>query len=72
MRIHNHRSRAAKGYIYAKRDDGFLFRDSFTMGRDYTDPEQWHISQAPEGSQSLNQWTDEKLPAFREVMYRYR
>jgi hypothetical protein len=42
------------------------------MGNDYTDPEQRHISTAPEGSIPLNQWPDDKtIPGFRKAIYDY-
>ncbi|KAK5220812.1 hypothetical protein LTR47_011122 [Exophiala xenobiotica] len=49
-----------------------VLRESYSMGNDYTDPEQRHISTAPQGSIPLNQWPDDKtIPEFRKAIYDY-
>lgn len=46
-------------------------RDSFAIGSDFTDPEQQVTKVASLGSVPLNQWPDDVLPEFREVVYKY-
>ncbi len=48
-----------------------VLRESYSMGNDYSDPEQHHISTAPDGSIPLNQWPDDTLPEFRKAIYDY-
>ncbi|KAK5272153.1 hypothetical protein LTR96_001783 [Exophiala xenobiotica] len=49
-----------------------VLRESYSMGNDYTDPEQRHISTAPQGSIPLNQWPDDKtISEFRKAIYDY-
>lgn len=66
------KSRSAKGYQPRQTvGPNGVVRDSFAMGNDFTDPEQQHISVAPEGSLPLNLWPDATLPEFRRAVYEY-
>ena len=66
------KSNAAKGYLprQAVGPHGVL-RETFSMGNDYTEPEQQNISVTPEDAVSLNQWPDKTIPEFRQAMYDY-
>jgi isopenicillin N synthase-like dioxygenase len=72
LQIDCNKSNAAKGYQPRQQvgPNGVL-RESYSMGNDYTEPEQQHISVAPEGSVTLNQWPEETVPEFRKAIYEY-
>jgi isopenicillin N synthase-like dioxygenase len=72
MQIECNKSNAAQGYIPRQQTGPHgVVRESFAMGNDYTEPEQQHISTAPDGSVPLNQWPDETVPKFRSAIYAY-
>ncbi|KUJ16331.1 Clavaminate synthase-like protein [Mollisia scopiformis] len=72
LQIECTKSNAAKGFMPAQQTGPHgVVRESFSMGNDYTEPEQKEISTAKEGAVSLNQWPDETLPEFRKAIYAY-
>ncbi|KAL6249916.1 hypothetical protein RBB50_002217 [Rhinocladiella similis] len=75
MKYHVNNSSAFKGFNPVNPDEkraGFgSARETFSLGRDYTDPEQHSIKVAPPGTVSLNQWPDEDFPEFRRDIYAY-
>ncbi|KAL3459106.1 Clavaminate synthase-like protein [Aspergillus heterothallicus] len=71
LKLHVDNSQGVKGYLPFKFKDGSNRRASYSMGRDYTNPEQHFVAIAPPGTVPLNQWPDESLPDFRKVLYEY-
>ena len=75
MKYHVNNSPAVKGFLPVNPNEkraGFgSARETFSMGNDYTDPEQHAIKVAPPGTVPLNQWPDEELPEFRKEIYAY-
>jgi isopenicillin N synthase-like dioxygenase len=75
MKYHVDQSPAAKGFTPSdpteKRKGFGAFRETFSMGNDYTNPEQHIIKFAPSNTVPLNLWPDKELPEFRESLYRY-
>lgn len=71
LKLHVDRSQGIKGYLPFKFKDGSSRRASYSLGRDYTNPEQHFVKVAPEGTVSINQWPDDSLPEFRKIIYEY-
>lgn len=71
MALHVDNSQGVKGYLPFKFDDGSKRRASYSIGTDYTNPEQHFVKVAPQGTVPVNQWPDGVLPEFRKVIYEY-
>lgn len=71
LKLHVDNSQGVKGYLPFAFRDGRRCRASYSLGRDYTNPEQHFVKEAPPGTVALNQWPDASLPAFRKVIYEY-
>ncbi|KAI1370067.1 hypothetical protein F4677DRAFT_451767 [Hypoxylon crocopeplum] len=70
LKLHVDNSQGVKGYLPFKFQDGSNRRASYSLGRDYTNPEQHFVTVAPPGTVSVNQWP-KALPEFRKVIYEY-
>ena len=71
MKRHVDNSQGLKGYLPFHDADGSKRRAAFSMGRDYTNPEQHFIATAPESEVPINQWPETDLPRFRQTIYKY-
>ncbi|CAK7235928.1 hypothetical protein SEUCBS140593_009447 [Sporothrix eucalyptigena] len=71
LKLHVDNSQGVKGYLPFAFRDGRRCRASYSLGRDYTNPEQHFVQKASEGTVPLNQWPDEVLPEFRTIIYEY-
>ncbi|KAH8658227.1 hypothetical protein BX600DRAFT_514734 [Xylariales sp. PMI_506] len=71
LKLHVDNSQGVKGYLPFKFHDGSNRRASYSLGRDYTNPEQHFVQVAPPGTVPLNQWPDDTLPEFRKTIYEY-
>lgn len=71
LKLHVDNSQGLKGYLPFTFSDGSDCRASFSLGRDYTNPEQQFVNVARPGALSLNQWPDDDLPEFRKLIYEY-
>jgi isopenicillin N synthase-like dioxygenase len=71
LKLHVDNSQGVKGYLPFKFQDGNDSRAAYSLGRDYTNPEQHFVATAPPGTVSINQWPDEDLPEFRKIIYDY-
>ncbi|KIW00360.1 uncharacterized protein PV09_08073 [Verruconis gallopava] len=71
LKIHVDKSQGVKGYLPFQFEDGSKRRAAFSMGRDYTNPEQHFVAVAPGGTVTINQWPEDDLPEFRRIIYDY-
>ncbi|CZS96949.1 uncharacterized protein RAG0_06067 [Rhynchosporium agropyri] len=61
-----------KGYMPSKAlEKSAPDRETFSVGSDFSEPEQHFIKKAAPGSVALNQWPDDELPEFKKVFYEY-
>lgn len=71
LKLHVDNSQGVKGYLSYQFEDGSIRRASYSLGRDYTNPEQHFVNVAAPGTMPINQWPDEDMPEFRRVIYEY-
>lgn len=71
MKLHVDNSQGVKGYLPFTFSNGSDSRAAYSIGRDYTNPEQHFINVAPPGTVSLNQFPDDVFPEFRKTVYEY-
>jgi isopenicillin N synthase-like dioxygenase len=71
LKLHVDNSQGVKGYLPFKFPDGSWRRASYSLGKDYTNPEQHFVNVAPPGTVSVNQWPDDDMPEFRRIIYEY-
>ncbi|KAH8900423.1 Clavaminate synthase-like protein [Thozetella sp. PMI_491] len=71
LKLHVDNSQMVKGYLPFKFKDGSSRRASYSLGRDYTNPEQHFVNVAPSGTMPVNQFPDQSMPEFRKVIYEY-
>lgn len=71
LKLHVDKSQGLKGYLPFQFQNGSRSRGAFSMGRDYTNPEQHFVATAPSDTMTINQWPEDDLPEFRTVIYDY-